>query len=138
MIPPRNIPQQQDPIAVEEMMGAGMTDHHLNHTRSSLKDERPSVMDPPKNIPDDEITAMMDQRMPSPHQKVIMEGTVVNATMMDGGAHVEVSDGRKSILVFIAGTLIIERDMPIAVIAHMDQRTGSVLKVTLSQIRGGE
>lgn len=131
MIPPRNM--QDQPIAVEERMGSGVRDPRVHHSMSSLKDERESVQDPPIDVPQDEITELMDQRLPQPQKMQVIDGVIVDANMSGDGAHVEVSDGNRSVCVFIQGTVIIEKMMSVVVIAHMDPRhPGVVQRVTLA------
>lgn len=50
MIPPRNL--REDPPVPEEVMGSGYVDPRV-HDHGSLKDDRPSNMDPLRDVPDE-------------------------------------------------------------------------------------
>lgn len=138
MIPPRNLSSNDEPIATEDpIMGPGMRDPRV-HSHESLKDDRPSNMDPLRDVPDDDITHLIDRSTPSPRQQVIIEGKIVSAQMCEGGASVSVFDGKRNLCVWVQGTIIIEVGMPVSVIAHFDPRNSNIVqRVTLARSTGG-
>ena len=130
MIPPRNL-REEEPVAVEERMGAGMVDHRVHH-HGSLKDERPSLQDPLKEIPDDDVSKVMG--LPSSTIRDIISGKVVDVDMKETGAHVEVCDGRRSVCAFIKGSVIIEKGMAVRLVAHFQPgNSGIVQSVSLER-----
>jgi len=132
-MPPRNL--RNEPVAVEEVMGSGMTDPRL-HDHGSLKDGRASIQDPPIHDPEDEISDMLNRHLPPPFQKVVMSGFIREARMNEDGAHITVENKQRTMCVFVKGMVIAELDIFVDVVAHIDPRNPSDIQ-RVSLVRSG-
>ena len=123
------------PIAVEERMGEGMSDSRAHHAHSSsLKDNRPSMMDP-RQIPDDETTQMIERGLPKAQKQKLVSGMIVGAEMTEGGASVTIANEDRVVCVFCKGMTVIEINIPVSAYLNKYQENSWV---TLERGAGDE